>query len=634
MSKFGAITMTVTSRVKAISLTVAIAACSQASHAQQYSQDSQVLFGDTHLHSSYSMDAFLLGNQSADPDTAYRWAKGLPVIHPYHRARVQIKTPLDFLVVADHAELMGVIRAIHTDQAELAELGWFASIKRWGVIKFLAHIIDGDDPGGFFGGNLPKAAQNPDGDPVQDPNNEMGIDMFGDTTAMETTAWSEIVDAAERHNQPGKFTSIIGWEWSSIPTGANLHRIVITPDGADKAKQYLPYGSDQSQYPEDLWQWLGDTEAATGSRFISIPHNSNISKGYMFAETTLKGEAITAEYAKTRVAREPIVEIAQFKGDSETHPELSPNDPFADFETYENYIHQGMGAGKGYNPGPGDFIRSALKRGLALEQKVGVNPFKFGVIGSTDSHTGLASAAETNFWGKMGLDSTPEGKTSVNGNYWRMAAQGLAAVWAPENNREEIFAAFKRKEVYATTGPRLKVRVFAGWGFTQDDVNAQQFAQIGYTKGVPMGGDLSRSEQPPQLLIRAVKDPIDANLDRVQVIKGWLDQQGQQHEQVYNVAWAGERQLDDSGKLDALPTTIDPKTLIYSNEQGAAELATLWTDPDFNSDQKAFYYLRVLQIETPRHSSYDAMALQQEPTAIRPASIQERAYTSPIWYTP
>jgi len=626
--------MTLKPLVKAISLSAAITACSQASNAQQYSQDSQVLFGDTHLHSSYSMDAFLLGNQSADPDTAYRWAKGLPVIHPHHRARVQIKTPLDFLVVADHAELMGVIRAIHTDQAELSDLGWFASIKRWGFIKFLEHVIDGDDPAGFFGSNLPKAAQNPGTDPVQDPSNVMGIDMFGDTTAMETTAWSEIVDAAERHNEPGTFTSIIGWEWSSIPTGANLHRIVITPDGAAKAKQYLPYGSDQSQYPEDLWQWLSDTEAATGSRFISIPHNSNISKGYMFADTTLKGEAITAEYAKTRVAREPIVEIAQFKGDSETHAQLSPNDPFADFETYETYIHERTGEGGGYQPGTGDFIRSALKQGLALEQKVGVNPFKFGVIGSTDSHTGLASAEESNFWGKMALDSTPEGKITANGNYWRMAAQGLAAVWAPENNREEIFAAFKRKEVYATTGPRLKVRVFAGWGFNQEDANSKQFAQIGYAKGVPMGGDLGRNEQAPQLLIRAVKDPLDANIDRVQVIKGWLDQQGQQHERVYNVVWAGERQLDENGKLDALPTTIDPKTLIYSDEQGAAELATLWTDPDFNSDQKAFYYLRVLQIETPRHSSYDAMALQQEPTAIRAASIQERAYTSPIWYTP
>lgn len=624
--------MTVKSRVKAILVSLAVTAASQMSFAEQYSEDTQVLFGDTHLHTSYSLDAFLNRNQSADPDTAYRWAKGLPVIHPYHRAKVQIKTPLDFLVVADHAEIMGVIRAIHTDQAELADMGWLDSIKRWFAIEVLTHIIDDDDGRSFFTQMLPEAAQNPGTDPVQDPNNVMADVAFGDTTAMETAAWSDIVDAAERHNEPGKFTSLIGWEWSSIPIGANLHRVVITPDGADKAKQYLPYGSDQSQYPEDLWEWLSDTEAATGSRFISIPHNSNISKGYMFANNTLKGEAITAEYAKIRVAREPIVEITQIKGDSETHPELSPDDPFADFETYPHYIQQTQ---QDYQPGAADYVRSGLKRGLTIEQKTGVNPYKFGVIGSTDSHTGLASAEEPNFLGKTARDSIPENKNTIeNGNYWRMAAQGLAAVWVPENSREAIFAAFKRKEVYATTGPRLKVRFFAGWGFTQDDVNAREFAQIGYAKGVPMGGDLGRSEQAPQLLIRAVKDPMDANLDRVQVVKGWLSQLGEQHERVYNVAWAGERHLDDSGRLDALPTTIDPNTLNYSNDQGVAELATLWTDPDFNSDQKAFYYLRVLQIETPRHSSYDAMALQQEPTATYPTSIQERAYTSPIWYTP
>ena len=275
--------MTVKSRVKAILVSLAVTAASQMSFAEQYSEDTQVLFGDTHLHTSYSLDAFLNRNQSADPDTAYRWAKGLPVIHPYHRAKVQIKTPLDFLVVADHAEIMGVIRAIHTDQAELADMGWLDSIKRWFAIEVLTHIIDDDDGRSFFTQMLPEAAQNPGTDPVQDPNNVMADVAFGDTTAMETAAWSDIVDAAERHNEPGKFTSLIGWEWSSIPIGANLHRVVITPDGADKAKQYLPYGSDQSQYPEDLWEWLSDTEAATGSRFISIPHNSNISKGYMFS---------------------------------------------------------------------------------------------------------------------------------------------------------------------------------------------------------------------------------------------------------------------------------------------------------------------------------------------------------------
>ena len=625
--------MTIQMLTKFSTLALAIVAGSSLVQAEVQNASREVYFGDTHLHTSYSFDAFLNRNQSADPDTAYRWAKGLPVIHPYHRARVQIDTPLDFLVVADHAELMGVMRAIYNDEAELGELGWIDSVKRWIAIRLLKNAVDDDAGFGFFQKFLPLAGKNDGGDPVQDPNNSPPSTSFGDTTVTETGAWEAIVDAAERHNNPGTFTSLIGWEWSSIPTGANLHRIVITPDGADKAKQYLPYGSDQSQYPEDLWQWLSDTEAATGSRFISIPHNSNISKGYMFADTTLKGEMISAEYAKIRVSREPIVEITQIKGDSETHPALSPEDEFADFETYTNYIEQSM-AGGNYKAGPGDFVRSALKQGLATEAAVGVNPFKFGVIGSTDSHSGLASAEETNFMGKLASDSIPENKQKGGRNYWRMAAQGLAAVWAPENTREALFAAFKRKEVYATTGPRMRVRVFAGWNFNAEDLKSEHFAEVGYRKGVPMGGDLNRSDAAPQLMIRAVKDPKGANLDRVQVIKGWLGSEGQQREKIYNVSWAGDRQVDAQGKLPALASTIDSDTLQYTNVKGAVELSTLWTDPDFNRSEKAFYYIRVLQIATPRHSSYDTMALSQGPAPGVPESIQERAYTSPIWYTP
>ncbi len=620
-------------RTKFSAFTLALLVSSPLHSASASGASREVYFGDTHLHTSYSFDAFLNRNQSADPDTAYRWAKGLPVIHPYHRARVQIDTPLDFLVVADHAELMGVMRAVYNDRAELEDLGWFGNIKRWIAIRVLKNAVDEDAGFGFFQKLLPLAGKNSGGDPVLDPNNSLPASAFGDTSKVETRAWEDIVDAAERHNQPGTFTSLIGWEWSSIPTGANLHRIVITPDGAEKAKQYLPYGSDQSQYPEDLWRWLSETELATGSRFISIPHNSNISKGYMFADTTLKGKVISAQYAKTRVSREPIVEITQIKGDSETHPALSPDDEFADFETYTNYIEQGL-AGDNYKAGPGDFVRSALKQGLAIEAEVGVNPFKFGVIGSTDSHTGLASAEETNFMGKLAADSIPENKLKDERNYWRMAAQGLAAVWAPENTRESLFAAFKRKEVYATTGPRLRVRVFAGWDFSAEDLNSESFAAIGYRKGVPMGGDLTYSDEAPQLMVRAVKDPKGANLDRVQIIKGWLDSDGRPQEKIYNISWAGDRQVDGQGKLPALVSTIDADTLNYTDKVGAAELTALWTDPNFSSSEKAFYYVRVLQIATPRHSSYDTMALQQGAAPEVAESIQERAYTSPIWYTP
>jgi hypothetical protein len=608
-------------------------------------EKTRVFFGDTHLHTSYSIDAYLAGNHTADPDTAYRWAKGMPVIHPYHRARVQIETPLDFLVVADHAEFMGVMRAIRNDTVVLEELGLIDSLIRWVGIYLLNRAIDDPDEGyKFFRTLLAEPAKNHGGDPMDDPNykqpgGERGS-IFGDTTATETTVWHEIIDAAERHNEPGKFTSLIGWEWSSIPTGINLHRVIFTPDGADKARQFLPFGCDQSEYPEDLWNWLADTETRTGTRFVAIPHNSNISKGYMFAETTLKGKPITADYARIRANWESVVEVTQIKGDSETYPTFSPDDEFADFESYKSYIEKGSDR-RNYVPRAGDFIRPALKRGLAMEEQTGVNPYKFGMIGSTDAHTGVSSAEEPNFLGKLARDSRPETKRRQPydpnvSNGWYMSASGLAAVWAAENTREEIYAAFKRKEVYATTGPRMTVRFFGGWDFQSDDISSRKMAEIGYTKGVPMGGDLTHdyNGKTPQFLIWAVKDPKGANLDRVQVIKGWVDQAGQLQEQVFNVAWSDGRELNAQGKLPAVGNTVDVTVPSYDNSIGASQLSTLWIDPVFNPDQRAFYYVRVLQIPTPRHSLYDAVALQIPPPEEGPATIQERAYTSPIWYTP
>lgn len=600
-------------------------------------EPTKLLFGDTHLHTSYSFDAYLNKNQTADPDTAYRWAKGMPVIHPYNRAKVQIQTPLDFLVVADHAELMGVIRAVNNDTAELEDMGLWGNVKRWLTTYVLNNAIENEGGSKVFNEILPKKPQQDTPDPVLNPDNELPLPAFGDTLPTETTAWKEIVDAAERHNDPGTFTTFHGWEWSSIPVGANLHRIVFTPDSAEQSKQFVPYGSDQSQYPEDLWTWLEETQARTGSRFVAIPHNSNISKGFMYAETTLKGEAITAEYAKRRLKWEPVSEVTQIKGDSETHPRLSPDDEFADFETYSYYIQQ---AAEDYRVSPADYMRSGLKTGLAIEEKIGANPYQFGVIGSTDSHSGLASAEEDNFWGKFARDSTPETKVSkdkLGGNKntgWSMSASGLAAVWATENTRDAIFDAFQRKEVYATTGTRLSVRVFGGWEMDASALSADNFAEQGYQQGVPMGGTLSayQEDKAPQFLIRAVKDPNDGNLDRLQVVKGWIDGSGEQHEKVYNVAWSGDRQLDDNGKLDAVGNTVNLATAQYDNSIGAPELATHWQDPDFDPTQRAFYYVRVLQIPTPRHGLYDAVALQQPQEG--PATIQERAYTSPIWYKP
>ncbi|MDG1310479.1 MAG: DUF3604 domain-containing protein [Porticoccaceae bacterium] len=599
----------------------------------------QVYFGDTHLHTSYSFDAFLNNNFSADPDTAYRWAKGQPVIHPYNRARVQINTPLDFLVVSDHAEMLGVMRAIREDTIEWEDIGWYDSLKRWWAVRLLNNALDDDLGRAFFGRFLPKSAAVVGGDPVADVHNNIGsVAIFGDTTGTSKDAWLDIIDAAEKYNEPGVFTSLLGWEWSSLPTGANLHRIVVTPDGGDKASQYIPYGSDQSQYPEDLWQWLEDTEASTDSRFISIPHNSNISKGYMFGETTVKGEAITADYARTRMQWEPITEVTQIKGDSETHPGFSPEDEFADFETYDYYIQ----TSKSKTPvSLGDYIRPALKRGLAIEQKVGANPYKFGFIGSTDAHSGLSSPEEGNFWGKMAKDSTPETKAPTLGNPtgadgWDMSASGLAAVWATENNREAIYAAFKRKETYATTGPRMRVQLFAGWDFPAKAESSENFAAIGYQHGVPMGGDLTAnpSAAAPKFMVRAVKGPLDANLDRVQMVKGWVDASGEQHEMVYNIVWSGDRVLDANGKLPAVGNTVDLKSARYTNSIGQAEFATKWSDPDFDPAQLAFYYARVLQIPTPRNGLFDSLALRWDEPPKGPKTIQERAYTSPVWYTP
>ena len=600
-----------------------------------------VYFGDTHLHSSYSFDAFLNNNHSADPDTAYRWAKGQPVIHPYNRARVQIDTPLDFLVVSDHAEMLGVMRAVHEDNFIKEDLGWIGNVKRWYSFWLMNRAIDSNTGLQFFSQFLP---QNPTieshSDPVQHPDNNISdLAIFGDTSKTSILAWHDIVETAERHNDPGTFTSLLGWEWSSIPMGANLHRIVISPDGAEKGKQFLPYGSDQSQYPEDLWQWLDETQQQTGARFLAIPHNSNISKGYMFDDTTLRGEPITAEYARRRMQWEPVVEVTQIKGDSETRSDFSPEDEFADFENYDYYIQ--VGKKNDYKASAADYIRPALKRGLSIGQQVGVNPYKFGLIGSTDAHTGLSTSEEGNFWGKMASDSTPETKerlgVQMRSNGWNMSASGIAAVWAEENTREAIYAAFKRKEVYATSGPRLRVQMFAGWDFPEGAESSESFSVIGSQFGVPMGGDLTAGDndgKAPVFLLRAVKDPLGANLDRLQVVKGWIDSAGQQQEKVYNVAWSDDRQLDASGNLSPVGNTVNLSSGRYDNSIGQPEFSLRWTDPDFDPQQSAFYYVRVLQIPTPRNGLLDSLALELDEPPRGAKTIQERAYSSPIWYQP
>jgi Protein of unknown function (DUF3604) len=604
----------------------------------------QVYFGDTHLHTSYSFDAFLNGNRSADPDTAYRWAKGLPVIHPYHRARVRIKTPLDFLVVADHAEYLGVIRKLYFDVRE-GPGAEFANRVR--------EAIDSGQGQTLFTGVLPKAATIAPGD-TQNPISAAGapnaLPVDPGAAQLHVDAWAETTTAADRHNDPGRFTALIGWEWSSLPSGANLHRVVMTSAAGATARRFLPYGSDKSSYPEDLWKFLERTTEETGAEFVAIPHNSNISKGYMFGEVTLDESPFTTESARTRARWEPVVEVTQFKGTSETHPSLSPDDPFADFEIYGGYIQQNR---QDYVAQPGDYVRTALMRGLEIEEKVGANPYKFGLIGSTDSHTGLSSYEEDNFWGKLAFDSIPENKTSFSGGRgitgWNMGAGGLAAVWAEENTRDSIFAAFRRREVYATTGSRMRVRFFGGWSFDAKDIEAADLAQVGYAKGVPMGGDLAGRPEPkrglgglfranepvaPTFLVHAAKDPKGGNLDRVQIVKGWIGRDGHAKERVFDVVWSGHREPGTDGEIPPVGNTVDLDRGTYTNAIGTRELVAVWTDPDFHSERRAFYYVRVLEIPTPRHSLLDGIALQIDPPDEQPPTLQERAYTSPIWYTP
>lgn len=579
-----------------------------------------LLWGDTHLHTSYSFDAFLFNNRDTTPDTAYRYAKGLPVLHPMHRGRIQIETPLDFLVVSDHAEITAVpMRAFTGDAAVGAtEFGRFASER-----------IAAGKPGDVFKA-LVAAANGGDMTMVTELNQPH----------IRRSPWQDILAAADRHNQPGVFTAFIGWEWSSTPDGANLHRIIVTDGDSANASQYLPYSSLDSQRPEDLWAWLEQTSQAHDSRFVSIPHNMNISKGLMFDSVDSDGAAISADYATTRARWEPIAEVTQIKGDSETHPRLSPSDEFADFERYRFLLDTRPETNHTAPIEAGAYVRSALLRGLELEQKLGINPYKFGMIGSTDSHTSMASAEETNFHGKMAYDGTPESKSSRRVGDdgplgWDYSASGLTAVWAGENSRSSILNAFQRKEVYATTGTRIALQFFAGWSLDAADLASADPAAVARTKGVPMGGDLTGSNgRAPKFMVLAARDANGANLDRIQIVKGWLGRDGTPQEQVFDVALSPGRNQRRDGGWESVGNTVDISTASYTNNIGAAQLSALWQDPNFDPAQRAFYYARVLEIPTPRHSLYDFVALQQPHPDNQPTSIQERAYSSPIWYTP
>ena len=584
-----------------------------------------VYWGDTHLHTDISMDAGAFGNRLG-LDTAYRFARGEQV-DSMSAGPVRLSRPLDFLVVADHSDNMGffpdmVAGAPHI-LSDPTGKDWYDRINSGKGVGVALELI-----GMFSQGTFPPGlVYLPDSEPYK-------------------KAWAKTVAAAEKYNEPGRFTAFIGYEWTSLVTGNNMHRVVMYRDGGDKGGQMVPFTASPpmgSTTPRDLWNWLEKYEEKTGGDVLAIAHNGNLSNGIMFPMIEQSdGKPLDSDWAQRRAKWERLYEATQIKGDGETHPLLSPNDEFADYETWD-IGNLDVSAAKTDAMLPGEYAREALKRGMQLETKFGTNPYQFGLIGATDSHTSLATAQEDNFFGKhSGAEPGPErmvhpfmatDEGTIMG--WQQVASGLAGVWATENTREAIFDAMERRETYATTGSRMRVRMFGGWNFTQADLNNRQPAFAGYGKGVPMGSELPEkgAKQSPSFMVFALRDPVGANLDRIQMVKGWYDGT-ELHEKVYDVVWAGDRKPANNGKLPPVGNTVSAANATYTNTIGAAELGIVWTDPDFNPQNKAFYYARVLEIPTPRWSTYDAFRFGVDIPEGAPASTQERAYTSPIWYTP
>ncbi|MBT8120054.1 MAG: DUF3604 domain-containing protein [Gammaproteobacteria bacterium] len=582
-------------------------------------------WGDTHLHTRYSTDSGMIGNKLG-PDEAYRFARGEQVISSTGQPAKLIR-PLDFLVVSDHAEALGLAPFIAEGNPDLlaTENG-----KRW---YDMVNAGEGYEAFREWGAYMFKGA-----DPINSPT-------------MQRTVWERQIEAADRNNEPGVFTALIGYEWTSLNTEqvpSNLHRVIIFKDDADKASEVIPFSAYDSIDPEDLWAWMQRYEDETGGRVLAIPHNGNLSNGLMFATERLNGKPLTKEYAETRMKWEPLYEVTQIKGDGEAHPKLSTTDEFADYGTWDKGDIAGVKP-KTDDMLPHEYARSALQLGLQQEQKLGANPFKFGMIGSSDSHTALASTRDENYWGKFaGTEPAKDryehyvikafsGDESLSTFAWEEVASGLAAVWARENTRDGIFEGMQKKETYATTGTRITVRFFGGWDYAADEVYRPDAVQIGYDRGVPMGGDLPaapKDKKAPVFMVGALKDPWSGNLDRIQIVKGWLDEKGNMQERIYDVACADRKITKDKQCDGPVGNTVDEKNATYLNNIGDAELRAVWADPDFDAKHRAVYYARVLEIPTPTWQAYDAKFYGIEMPEQVPLSHQERAYTSPIWYTP
>jgi hypothetical protein len=586
-----------------------------------------VYWGDTHLHSSYSTDAGMMGN-TLGPEEAYRFARGEEVVAS-HGMRVRLIRPLDFLVVSDHAENLGLAPFIAESNPELLKSEWGRAVH---------DMVKAGDSRGAFQKWLSDAVT-------------VGTDPI-DNPKMTRTAWDREIAFADQFNEPGKFTALIGFEWTSIATQetpGNLHRVVIFKDGKDKVGQVVPFSAFDSIDPEDLWAYMAKYEATTGGSALAIAHNGNVSNGQMFSVERLNGEPIHREYAEMRNRFEPLYEVTQIKGDGEAHPMLSPNDEFADYGTWDKSDIAGFKPKEDWML-PYEYARSALQIGMQLEEKVGVNPYKFGMIGSTDAHNSLATSREENFFGKAShLEPAPDrwehviigslaGDPELSSYSYESIGAGLAAVWARENTREGLFNAMLKKETYATTGTRIVVRLFGGWDYGADEVFRPDAVSIGYRKGVPMGGNLPvrpADKKAPVFMVGALKDAWSGNLDRIQIIKGWIDGKGERQERVYDVAVSDGREIGSDGRCRTpVGNTVDVADASYLNTIGDAELRAVWTDPDFDPEQRAFYYARVLEIPTPTWQAYDSKRFGVKMPEHVPMFGQERAYTSPIWYTP
>lgn len=584
----------------------------------------QVYWGDTHLHTSYSADAGMIGN-TLGPEQAYRFALGHEITTSSGQ-KARLIRPLDFLVISDHAENLGLAPMIAESNEDLlrSEYG-----------KKLHDLVkDGKGHDAFMVWITEGMSQ--------------GRDII-DNPKMAKTIWEQSIDFADKYNDPGRFTALIAYEWTSVntpETPSNLHRVVIFKDDADKAKQVVPFSLFDSIDPEDLWDYMEGYESKTGGNILAIAHNGNLSNGLMFANERLNGDPVDKAYAERRIQWEPVYEVTQIKGDGETHPFISPNDEFADYGTWDKSDIAGFKP-KTNEMLPYEYARSAIQIGLQLKEKLGVNPYKFGFIGGTDSHTSMVSTREDNYWGK-----TPRGEAAADRYKHKILgvkkeletyesdtiASGLAAVWARNNTRADLFDAMQKKETYATTGTRIMVRFFGGWEYGKNDVHQNNMVGIGYAKGVPMGGDLAtkpKNKKAPVFMLSALKDPNAANLDRMQIVKGWVDKDNKRHERIYDVAVSDGRKIGSDGRCKTpVGDTVNVETATFLNSIGDTAQQAVWTDPDFDPGLAAVYYARVLEIPTPTWQAFDQKHYGIKMPEGVPLKHQERAYTSPIWYTP